>query len=72
MLEFARRAFHPSPPPFPLLHVDTTWKFNAMYEMRERMAHESGMNLLPTTRPAIVSRPHRRRPLEHDRPLPTR
>jgi sulfate adenylyltransferase subunit 2 len=46
MLELARRAFHPSPPPFPLLHVDTTWKFKAMYEMRERMARESGMQLI--------------------------
>jgi len=46
MLHLARKAFFPSPPPFPLLHVDTTWKFRAMYEMRERMARESGMELL--------------------------
>jgi len=46
MLHLARKAFFPSPPPFPLLHVDTTWKFRAMYEMRERMAKESGMDLL--------------------------
>jgi sulfate adenylyltransferase subunit 2 len=46
MLHLARKAFFPSPPPFPLLHVDTTWKFRAMYEMRERMARESGMDLL--------------------------
>jgi len=46
MLHLARKAFFPSPPPFPLLHVDTTWKFRAMYEMRERMASESGMELL--------------------------
>jgi len=46
MLHLARKAFFPSRPPFPLLHVDTTWKFRAMYEMRERMAHESGMELL--------------------------
>src|ERR1700747_2269153 len=46
MLHLARKAFFPSPPPFPLLHVDTTWKFRAMYEMRERMAKESGMQLL--------------------------
>ena len=46
MLHLARKAFFPSPPPFPLLHVDTTWKFRAMYEMRERMAKESGMELL--------------------------
>jgi len=46
MLHLARKAFYPSPPPFPLLHVDTTWKFRAMYEMRDRMARELGMQLL--------------------------
>jgi len=46
MLHLARKAFFPSRPPFPLLHVDTTWKFRAMYDMRERMARESGMELL--------------------------
>src|SRR5512135_3208150 len=46
MLHLARKAFHPSRPPFPLLHVDTTWKFRAMYEMRDRMARESGMELI--------------------------
>jgi len=46
MLHLARKAFFPSRPPFPLLHVDTTWKFRAMYDMRERMARESGMKLL--------------------------
>lgn len=46
MLHLARKAFYPSVPPFPLLHVDTTWKFRAMYEMRERMAREMGMQLL--------------------------
>jgi len=46
MLHLARKAFHPAPPPFPLLHVDTTWKFRAMYEMRSRMADELGMELL--------------------------
>src|ERR1700748_1905007 len=46
MLHLARKAFFPSPPPFPLLHVDTTWKFRAMYELRERMARQSGMDLL--------------------------
>ena len=46
MLHLARKAFYPAPPPFPLLHVDTTWKFRAMYEMRDRMAKESGMDLL--------------------------
>ncbi len=46
MLHLARKAFFPSRPPFPLLHVDTTWKFRAMYALRERMARESGMELL--------------------------
>ena len=46
MLHLARKAFFPSRPPFPLLHVDTTWKFRAMYEFRDRMAAESGMQLL--------------------------
>ncbi|MBI5939372.1 MAG: sulfate adenylyltransferase subunit CysD [Caulobacterales bacterium] len=46
MLHLAAKAFYPSKPPFPLLHVDTTWKFQAMYEMRERMARELGFDLL--------------------------
>ena len=46
MLHLARKAFYPSPPPFPLLHVDTTWKFQDMYDLREKMAQESGMELL--------------------------
>ena len=46
MLHLARKAFYPSSPPFPLLHVDTTWKFKAMYELRDRMARESGMQLI--------------------------
>ncbi|MEN9314536.1 MAG: hypothetical protein RIS35_929 [Pseudomonadota bacterium] len=46
MLHLARKAFHPAPPPFPLLHVDTGWKFQSMYAHRERMARESGMRLI--------------------------
>ncbi len=46
MLRLAMKAFYPAKPPFPLLHVDTTWKFRAMYEMRERMARELGLDLL--------------------------
>ncbi len=46
MLHLARKAFYPSPPPFPLLHVDTTWKFKDMYALRDRMAAESGMDLI--------------------------
>jgi sulfate adenylyltransferase subunit 2 len=46
MLHLARKAFHPGRPPFPLLHVDTTWKFRDMYVHRERMVAESGMKLI--------------------------
>ena len=46
LLHVARKAFYPSPPPFPLVHVDTTWKFKAMYDFRARMAEESGMELI--------------------------
>ena len=46
MLHLARKAFFPAPPPFPLLHVDTTWKFREMYAMRERMAAQMDMELL--------------------------
>jgi len=56
MLYLARKAFHPAPPPFPLLHVDTTWKFKAMYEMRGRMAEEAGMELLVWQNPECVER----------------
>jgi sulfate adenylyltransferase subunit 2 len=46
MLHLARKAFFPAPPPFPLLHVDTSWKFRAMYDFRDRMARESDMKLI--------------------------
>jgi sulfate adenylyltransferase subunit 2 len=45
MLHLARKAFWPAPPPFPLLHVDTTWKFREMIAFRDHMAKESGMEL---------------------------
>ena len=47
MLHVALKAFYPAPPPFPLLHVDTTWKFRAMYEMRERMARDFKERVVP-------------------------
>ena len=56
MLHLARKAFYPSPPPFPLLHVDTTWKFKAMYDLRDRMARESGMELLVYKNPEAQER----------------
>lgn len=46
MLHLACKAFYPAPPPFPLLHVDTTWKFQAMYAMREQAAAAAGMRLI--------------------------
>jgi sulfate adenylyltransferase subunit 2 len=46
MLHLARKAFYPAPPPFPLLHVDTTWKFRDMYALRERAATAAGMQLI--------------------------
>ena len=55
MLHLARKAFYPAPPPFALLHVDTGWKFKAMYAHRDRMAAESGMKLLVHTNPDGVA-----------------
>ena len=46
MLHLARKAFYPGNPPFPLLHVDTTWKFREMIEFRDQMAKDAGMELL--------------------------
>jgi sulfate adenylyltransferase subunit 2 len=56
MLRLAMKAFYPAKPPFPLLHVDTTWKFRAMYEMRERMARETGMDLIVHKNPEAEAR----------------
>ncbi|MBO6816361.1 MAG: sulfate adenylyltransferase subunit CysD [Rhizobiaceae bacterium] len=46
MLHLAKKAFYPSVPPFPLMHVDTTWKFREMIEFRDRMASDTGMELI--------------------------
>lgn len=56
MLHLARKAFFPSPPPFPLLHVDTTWKFQDMYSLREKAAKDAGMQLLVYQNPEAVER----------------
>ena len=56
MLHLARKAFFPAPPPFPLLHVDTRWKFEEMYLFRERVEQESGMQLLVHTNPDAIAR----------------
>ncbi len=55
MLHLARKAFYPAVPPFPLLHVDTLWKFRDMYAYRDRMARESGMQLIVHTNPEGVA-----------------
>ncbi len=49
MLHLAMKAFYPGRPPFPLMHVDTTWKFRAMYAFRAEMAEVSGMKLIVHT-----------------------
>lgn len=56
MLHLARKAFYPSPPPFPLMHVDTRWKFQAMYDFRNRMAEEMGMELIVHINPEGVEK----------------
>jgi sulfate adenylyltransferase subunit 2 len=56
LLHLARKAFYPSKPPFPLLHVDTTWKFRAMYEFRERTAAECGLELIVYQNPECIAR----------------
>jgi sulfate adenylyltransferase subunit 2 len=55
MLHVAKKAFFPSPPPFPLLHVDTTWKFQEMYKLREKAAKEAGMELIVHKNPEAVA-----------------
>jgi sulfate adenylyltransferase subunit 2 len=55
MLHLARKAFYPSPPPFALLHVDTTWKFKDMYALREKAAQAAGMELLVWTNPEAAA-----------------
>ncbi|NJR80408.1 sulfate adenylyltransferase subunit CysD [Sphingomonas sp. 36D10-4-7] len=56
MLHLARKAFFPAPPPFPLLHVDTTWKFRAMYALREKAAADAGMELIVHQNPDAKAR----------------
>ena len=46
MLHLAKKAFYPFPPPFPLMHVDTTWKFQEMYKLRDKAAKDAGMELI--------------------------
>lgn len=56
MLRLAQKAFAPSKPPFPLLHVDTRWKFQAMYEFREQIAAETGMEIIRHVNPEGIEK----------------
>ena len=56
MLHLARKAFFPAPLPFPLLHIDTTWKFREMYALRDKVAAEPGMELLVHRNPEAERR----------------
>ena len=56
LLHLARKAFFPAKPPFPLLHVDTTWKFQEMYAFRDRAAAEAGMELIVHQNPDALAR----------------
>ena len=56
MLHLAAKAFYPSKPPFPLLHVDTTWKFRAMYALRDTIAERLGFDLLVHKNPEAEAR----------------
>lgn len=56
MLHLAMKAFYPAKPPFPLLHVDTTWKFKAMYEFRDQTVKQHGLELLTYTNPEGVEK----------------
>lgn len=55
LLHLTRKAFHPAPLPFPLLHVDTTWKFRDMYAMRDRVAAEPDVRLIVHTNPEALA-----------------
>ena len=56
LLHLAMKAFHPTRPPFPLLHVDTTWKFRDMIAFRDRTARELGLELIVHTNRDGVAR----------------
>jgi len=56
MLHLIKKAFYPSKPPLPLLHVDTTWKFRDMYALRDRAANEAGMELIVHHNPEALEK----------------
>ncbi len=63
LVHLARKAFFPAAPPFPLLHIDTRWKFREMYLFRELIARDSGMKLLVHTNPDAIE--HDINPFDH-------
>jgi sulfate adenylyltransferase subunit 2 len=69
LLHLAKKAFGPGRPPFPLLHVDTMWKFRAMYELRDRAAAEAGMELIVHRNPEAEA--HGINPIDHGSALHT-
>ncbi|MBV8687118.1 MAG: sulfate adenylyltransferase subunit CysD [Alphaproteobacteria bacterium] len=69
LLHLARLAFAPAPPPFPLLHVDTTWKFRSMYALRDEAAVAAGMKLIVHRNPEAEARGIN--PLDHGSALHT-
>ncbi len=56
MLHVAKKAFFPSPPPFPLMHVDTTWKFQDMYKLRDKAARDAGMEIIVHKNPEAMEK----------------
>jgi sulfate adenylyltransferase subunit 2 len=56
MLHLAKKAFYPAPLPFPLLHVDTSWKFRDMYRLRDKVAQQDGVELLVYKNPEAEAR----------------
>src|SRR5512147_2043954 len=56
MLHLAMKAFYPAPPPFPLLHIDSTWEFRDMYALRDRIAERYGVRLIVHHNPEAVER----------------
>ena len=56
MLHLAAKAFYPAPPPFPILHVDTTWKFQEMYRLRDTLPKKLGFELLVHQNPEALAK----------------
>ena len=70
LLHLARKAFFPSPPPFPLLHIDTTWKFREMITFRDAAAKQLGLDLIVHTNSEELRRASPRSRTAH-RSIPT-